>query len=80
MALKREDAAQQVSSDVTSDSQLFDTNQLLKPTQAAAFLGISVRTLRRMREDGELIPVFVRSLPRYRRASLIRYIDEREIA
>jgi hypothetical protein len=57
---------------------LFDT--LLKPTQAAEFLGCSVRTLRRNREAWRVPTVMVGAKPRHSLASLIRWKNEREVS
>jgi excisionase family DNA binding protein len=56
---------------------LRDDRPLLTPTQAAARLAISERTLREMARAGKIARVMVEGAPRYEPASLDAYLAGR---
>ena len=59
------------------DDSPHDADVALLPASAAAsMLSVSPRTLRRMAADGRLCPVKVRGATRYRRADVVRLIEE----
>lgn len=70
------------SNDVKNEVLFFE-NRLLDYKGASQFLGISIRHLRNLKSTGEIKHVLIGSGERgvrFRVASLMRFIDEREVS
>jgi hypothetical protein len=64
-----------------SEDTWFFENQVFKYEQAAKFLQISVRQLKDLKKNGAIpwVPIGARGV-RFQRASLCRYLNEREVS
>jgi excisionase family DNA binding protein len=54
--------------------------ELLKAAQVAEMLGVSKRTVWKLRDEGALLHVRVRGCIRWRRADVLKYVEQLEVA